>query len=60
MVCDLIGRLNEQPPICKKKLFHLWIKCVYLLVNLWLFALPAAGKNVALEVCGLAQASVTP
>ena len=39
MVYLFLGVLNQAASICKKKLFRLWISCVYLWANLWFAAL---------------------
>jgi len=39
MVYLFLGGLNQAANICKKKLFRLWISCVYLWANLWFAAL---------------------
>ena len=38
MVYYFWGGLNQATSICKKKLFRLWISCVYLWANLWFAA----------------------
>ena len=45
MVYLFLSGLNQAANICKKKLFRLWISCVYLLVNLW-----CAGSACALKL----------
>ena len=39
MVYLFLSGLNQAANICKKKLFRLWISCVYLWANLWFAAL---------------------